>query len=248
MRRFVIAAACVVAMAAPGFAWQQMRPKSQKEAQAVQAMLQAQSPDDRIKAANDLITNFADTQFKPYALFVEADAYFQKNDADKAIVFGEQAIDADPKNYQAQVLVAKAYASTTHNNDLDKADKIAKIEKDGKDALANLASAAKPNPSLPDDQWNQIKTDLQGQAYYALGIAAIYGGKTDDANTDFQKVAEMDQDPTDLIRGARAYMDAKKPDQALPLLDKAAASPQANAQVKNIIASDKARAQAMIKK
>ena len=245
MRRFVIAAACMTCVALPGFG---QKVKSQKEAQAVQAMLQAQTPDDRIKAANDVITNFADTDFKPYALFIEADAYFQKNDPDKAIVYGEQAIQADPKNYQAEVLVAKAYASTTHNNDLDKADKLAKIEKDGKDALTNIAAATKPNPNLPEDQWNQIKNDLQGQAYYTLGIAAIYGGKMDDASTDFQKVAEMDQDPTDLIRGARAYMDAKKPEQAMQLLDKAAASPQANAQVKGIITSDKARAQAMMKK
>jgi tetratricopeptide (TPR) repeat protein len=245
MRRFVIAAACVASVALPGFG---QKVKSQKEAQAVQAMLQAQTPDDRIKAAENVITNFADTDFKAYALFIEADAYFTKNDPDKAIVYGEQAIQADPKNYQAEVLVAKAYAATTHNNDLDKADKIAKIEKDGKDAVANLESAPKPNPNLPDDQWAQIKKDLQGQAYYALGVAAIYGGKADDATADFQKVAEMDQDPTDLIRGARAYMDAKKPEQAVQLLDKAAASPQANAQVKNIITSDKARAQAMMKK
>ena len=40
----------------------------------------------------------------------------------------------------------------------------------------------------------------------------------------------------------------KKPDQAIPLLDKAAASPIANAQIKNIAVSDKARAQAMMKK
>jgi len=163
-------------------------------------------------------------------------------------VFGEQAIQADPKNYQAEVLLAKSYAAMTHNNDLDKADKVAKIEKNAKDALTNLQAATKPNPNLPDDQWNQIKNDLEGQAYYALGIAAIYGGKMDDATTDFQKVGELDQDPTDLIRGARAYMDAKKPEQAMQLLDKAAASPQANAQVKNIITSDKARAQAMMKK
>lgn len=246
MRRFILTAACLAATALPGFSWQKV--KSQKELQAVQTMLQAQTPDDRIKAANDLITNFADTQFKSIALFTEADAYFMKNDADKAIVFGEQAIDADPKNYQAQVMVAKAYASTIHNNDLDKADKIAKIVKYGNGALTNLTAAVKPNPNLPDDQWNQIKADLEGQAYYALGIAAIYSDKTDEANADFTRTAAMDQDPTDLIRAARAYLDVKKPDQAITWLDKAAASPQANAQVKNIITGDKARAQAMLKK
>jgi len=246
MRRFVITAVCLGAAALPGLA--QMKPKSQKEAQAVQAMLQAQDPDSRIKAANDLITNFADTDFKSYALFIEADSYFQKNDVDKAIVYGEQSLQADPKNYQTGVLLAKAYASTIHANDLDKDDKIAKADKYGKDAITTLEAAPKPNPQLSDDQWNQAKHDLEGQAYLAQGIANVYRGKTDDANADFQKVADMDQDPTDLIRAGRAYIDAKKPDQAIPWLDKAAASPQANAQVKSIVASDKARAQAQMKK
>jgi hypothetical protein len=58
----------------------------------------------------------------------------------------------------------------------------------------------------------------------------------------------MDSDPTDLIRGGRALIDAKKYEQAVVWLDKAASHPNANAQVKSIAASDKARAQAMIKK
>ncbi len=246
MRRFVFTAACIAAATLPGQA--QMKPKSRKEAEAINAMLQAQTPDDRIKAADNLITNFADTQFKSYALFIEADAYFQKNDVDKAIVFGEQATDADPKNFQADVLTAKAYAGTIYNNDLDKADKVAKIKKYADAAISNLATAEKPNPNLPDDQWAQVKKDLEGQADYALGIAAVYSDKPDEANADFQKAADNDQDPTDLIRAGRAFLDVHKPDQAITWFDKAAASPQANAQVKSIAASDKARAQAMVKK
>jgi tetratricopeptide (TPR) repeat protein len=226
----------------------QIKPKSKGEATAINAMLTAQDPDSRIKAADDLITKYADTEAKPTALYIEAESYQMKGDNDKAIVFGEQALDADPKSYQSAVLLAKIYASTTHNNDLDKAEKLGKIDKYSHLALDILATATKPNTSVSDADWSKIKDDLMGQSYFALGVAAVYQNKIDDANADFQKVADMDADPTDLIRAGRALLDAKKYDQSIQWFDKAAAAPTANAQIKQIAANDKARAQAMIPK
>ena len=247
MRRIAILMTISLA-ALPAFAQKQMKVKSKGEGTAVNAMLQAQDPDARIKAADDLITKYADTEFKPYALYLEADAYAQKNDADKAIVYGEQAFDADPKGYQSAVLLCKMYANTTHANDLDKADKLGKIEKYGKDALTNIASAEKPNANLSDADWTNVKNDLLGQTYLGLGIGAVYSNKFDDANADFQKVADLDSDPTDLIRAGRALLDAKKADQAVQWFDKVINSATAPAQIKQIATNDKTRAQAMIKK
>jgi hypothetical protein len=76
----------------------------------------------------------------------------------------------------------------------------------------------------------------------------VYANKVDDANADFQKVGEMDSDPTDLIRAGRAFIDVKKPEQAVPLFDKVINNAQAPAQLKTIATNDKTRAQAMIKK
>jgi len=226
----------------------QIKPKSKGEAAAINAMLSAQDPDSRIKAADDLITKYADTEAKPTALYIEAEGYQMKGDSDKAIVYGEQALDADPKSYQAAVLLCKTYASTTHSNDLDKAEKIGKIEKYGHQAIDILTTAEKPNPKLTDQEWTGLKNDLMGQAYMGLGIAAVFQNKIDDANADFQKTADMDQDPTDLIRAGRALLDAKKYDQSIQWFDKAAAAPTANAQIKQIAANDKARAQSMLPK
>jgi tetratricopeptide (TPR) repeat protein len=249
MRPF--AAVTVVLLAASlafGQAKPPLKPKSNAEAKAVNAMLTAQDPDSRIKAADELITKYADTPFKSLALYLEADAYSQKNDPDKAIVFAEQAVDADPTNYQAYVLLTKTYASTTHFNDLDKAEKLAKIDKYSKLALTNLETADKPNPKLGDAEWKQAKDDLAGQVYLGMGIAAAYSNKIDDAKADFDKVAAMDQDPTDLIRAGRALLDVKKWADAVTYFEKAAASPNASAQIKQIAESDKARAQAMLPK
>lgn len=241
----------VVTAAAAGLAFPQAKQpkvKSRGEGQAVNAMLQAPDPASRIKAADDLLSKYADTEFKSYALYLEADAYSQSNDTAKTIVYGEQALDADAKNYNAAVLLAKTYAGTTKSTDLDKAEKLTKISKYANDAIEALKTADKPNPKMTDPEWAKIKDDFSGQCYYALGVVAVYNNKLDDAKQDFQKVADMDTDPTDLIRAGRALLDAKKYEAAVEWFDKAAAAPNANDAIKRIAAADKARAQAMIKK
>jgi len=62
---FALAAGAVFLQAQP-------KPKSQKEVEAIQAIFNAQDPDSRIAAAEKLLTNFADTEFKAIALQVAA--------------------------------------------------------------------------------------------------------------------------------------------------------------------------------
>ncbi len=249
MRRYAILTAVLLAATAQAFAQgKQPKVKSKSEATAVQAVIQAPDPAARIKAADDLITKFADTEFKSYALYLEADAYLQMGNNEKVIVYGEQSLDADAKNYQASVLLARTYATTTKSNDLDKAEKLGKITKYANDALEALKTVEKPNPQLPDADWTASKNDMAGQCYFALGVAAAYSNKMDEVAADFQKTADMDGDPTDLIRAGRVLLDIKKYEQAITWFDKAANHPAANAQVKDIAAKDKARAQAMLPK
>ena len=249
MRRYAILTAVLLAATATAFGQaKQMKVKSKKEGEAVQALLSAPDSAARIKAADELITKFADTDFKAYALFLEAQAYADSGNNEKAIVYGEQALEADPKNYQAGVLMARTYAITTKSTDLDKAEKIAKTTKYANDAIEQLKTAEKPNPQLTDAQWTETKNDLAGQCYFALGVAAAYSNKMDEVAADFQKTAEMDSDPTDLIRAGRVLLDVKKYEQAATWFDKAATSPNANAQVKDIAGKDKARALAMVPK
>src|SRR5579871_3582840 len=105
-------------------------PKSKAEESAVRAVFQSQtqSPDDQIAACEALISKFADSDYKGFALELEAEAYQKKGDNAKAIFYGETALGADPKNYDADNLLANLYAATTKDTDLDKNDKLAKAE------------------------------------------------------------------------------------------------------------------------
>ena len=161
-------------------------------------------PDDVIKAAEELVTKFPTSDFKAFALEREGEAYQQKNDNAKAIVYGEQALEADPMNFDADNLLANVLAATTRDTDLDKEEKLAKADKYSHDALTTLEG---PKPWMYGDaQWPLVKAAATSQAYQALGNAALVRKKTDEAVADFQKGIDANPDPILMIRTGRALL------------------------------------------
>ena len=219
------------------------QPKSQKEVQALQAMFGAQDADTRIKAAEDLMTNFADTEFKSIALFFEAMSYQQKGDADKAIVYAERTLEADPKQYQAMLMLAELTAQRTREHDLDREEKLNRATKYANDAIAVLKDAAKPNPQLTDEQWEAAKKSMFAQAHQALGFAAMARKKNDDAINEFKSAVESEpNEPAFQVRLAQAEVAGGKYDDAIALCEKVMAIPDAHPQVKQVAQATRAMA------
>jgi tetratricopeptide (TPR) repeat protein len=220
-------------------------PKSAAEAQAVQAVIlsQTQMPDDEIAAAEALLSKFADTAYKSFALEIEAEAYQRKNDNAKAIVFGEQALVADPKNYDADDLLANILAATTRDTDLDKEEKLTRAEKYAHDAMDAL-EAGKPAlfAKATDAQWDKTKAGVQSLAWQALGVSALARKKTDEAVADFQKGIDANPDPVLMIRTGRALLTARKYDDAVVWFQKVMDMPDAPTQIKSIAQADRVRA------
>jgi tetratricopeptide (TPR) repeat protein len=220
-------------------------PKSKEEAQAVNALFQSQvnPPDEQIAAAEALITKFADTVYKGFALELEAEAYQKKGDNAKAIVYGEQALAADPKSYDADNLLANVLAATTRDTDLDKEEKLKRAEKYAHDALDAL-EAGKPAvfANASDAAWAKTKAGAQEQAWQALGIVAQDRKKPDEAIADFQKGIDASPDPLLMIRMGRAYYAEKKFDEAIALDQKVMDSADAPAAYKSYAQADRARA------
>jgi tetratricopeptide (TPR) repeat protein len=222
-------------------------PKTKAEAEAVQAMLQAraQSPDATIQAADTLVTKFPKSDFKSFALYTEANAWQQKNDMAKSQVFAEQALAADPKNYDAAILIANILATSTKDTDFDMNDKLTSAEKYAHDALDMLANAGKPVLfQMTDETWGKVKNEGISQAWQAIGTAALVRKKTDDAVAAYQKGLDANPDPFLMIRAGRALMAARKWDDAIAYDDKVLAMSDATAQAKTIATSDKSRATA----
>ena len=90
------------------------KPKSKKEAEAVNAVTRAESqgPDALISTATDFLQRYADTDFKGWAYYVMAAAADQKRDWINVVVYGEQSVAADPMNFGAMALMSRAPCSS----------------------------------------------------------------------------------------------------------------------------------------
>ncbi len=214
------------------------QPKSQKELDAVQAIFQAPDPDARIAAAKELVTKFAETDFKATAFYIGAFSYQQKGDLENAIVWAEQAVEADPKFYAAQLMIANALALRTKEFDLDREEKLGRAEKLAKEAIATINTAAKPRPDITDEQWEAAKKDFIAQGHEALGLAALVRKKYDVCASELSTAASLtsQQDASLMVRLANCQLQSGKPDDALALLDKVLNDPNVAGQIKSVAA------------
>ena len=243
MNRLVKMGGALLACAALAFA--QPKPKSQKEVDAIREIQNAQTPDARIAAVDNLLSKFADTEFKAIALRAAADAAEQKHDYDKMIIYSERALEADPNDYPSMLMIAMALAQRTREFDLDKEEKLARAEKMANQGLELGKKAAKPAANIPDDQWNKEQQSYQAEGHVALGMIAGVRKKADVSVSEFQlamKAIEPEQDQTVMVRLAIAYNLAGKPDEAIAIIDKINAMPNVFPSVKQVAAQERAKA------
>jgi len=215
-------------------AFAQPKPKSQKEVDAIMAIQNATDPDARIAAVENLLTKFADTEFKPMVLLIAADAAQRKGDYEKMVIYAERTLEADPKNFQAMLMLAGGISQRTREFDLDKEDKLNRAEKYARQALETIKTATKPQPQITDEQWEGMKKDAAAQGHEALGQVAMVRKKNDVAVEEYKTALETaaTPEPATYVRLASAYNQMNKPDDAIATLDKLNAMPQVHPQIK----------------
>ena len=229
------------ALAAPQAAPAQPKvpsPKSPAEGQAVMALQsagQSNSPDAMIKAADDLLTKFTDTDYKEWALSMEAKAYQMKGDSEHAQVYGQQALQVNPKSYAMMLLLGEVIAVHIGDHDLDRQDKLTSAAKYLNDAIEIVKTAPKPNPQLADDQWAEYRKYTIAEAHNGLGLLAIVRKDWDAGIVEFK--AAVDGDPQDAYntRLASVYQSAGKNDEAIAICDKLLANPSLHPTIKNVV-------------
>jgi len=223
----------------------QPKPPSPEELKALQEIANSKTVDARVAAVDSFVKSFPKSEYRNFALTMAAEAYEAGGNSTKAIIYYQQALEANPKDYNSMLMLAAETARTTREFDLDKEEKLGKAEKYAKDGLALIPTAAKPNPQLTDQQWDAMKKDDTARGHEALGLIAGARKKYDDAAKEYQLAIDTaaEPQPATYIRMAGAYTDAGKPDLAIPALDKVLAMQNLPDQFKKVAQAEKDRAQ-----
>jgi tetratricopeptide (TPR) repeat protein len=221
--------------------WAQ-KPKSNKEVEAINAINAAKTPDDQIKAIENVLTKFSDTEFKPMLLQMAMQIEEQKGDFTQLMFYAQRLLEVSPKNAVAMVTMASETARHTREFDLDKEEKLTKADKWAKDGIEAAKTMPKVRADLSDEQWEGVRKDVQSQGYEALAMSAALRKKFDESIADFKQsiATAANQDPGTYLRMGQTYMDAGKLDEANDAFDKAMNLPNASLQIKTIAQSRKA--------
>jgi tetratricopeptide (TPR) repeat protein len=219
------------------------KPKSKEEAAAIKKITDAKTDDERIAAVDALITGFPTTAFKATALTEAADSADHKGDFAKAVTYGEMAIEADPKGFYDLILVARELAQHIGKNDLDKEEKLGKVEKYATQALMLIPAAVKPAVGMSDADWNSFKAQQTYLAHLSLGLAADKRGKPDVEVSEYKAALEALPDPVTMARLAAAYNDNKQYSEALAEANKVLGMDNLNPTVKQFVTQEKDKAQ-----
>ncbi len=240
-----------IILAGPGLFAQSANPKTlkqptPKEGEAINAILQAQDPAERMAAADKLVTEFADTDYKALAMYIAAEAAEAKGDHAQVMIYGQRALEADPQNFGSMIIMARNIAGQTKEFDLDKEEKLTRAKKYADDALQLIPKATKLNPQLTDEQFTMVKNDFTAQARSALGMIGTARKDYDAAITEFKAASDVSpqKDVVIMARLADAYVGGGKFDEAIALCDEIAAQAEAPAAVKTYAAQTKAKAAA----
>ena len=216
MKRFLTLAAVILACAGLAPA-QGPQPKSQKEFDAVMAVQSAEDPKVRAEAAQKLLTDFKDTEFKEFANYMLMISYQQLDDFENMMVYGERTLEITPTN--PGVLLQWAYANPprTPEFDLDKEEKLTKAEDFASRALTLIPNLEKIDPNMPDEVWLDTKKEFMAQANESLGVIEAKRANYDEAAAFLTQAIGLQpqQNPMTHYHLADAYMNAGKKAEAL---------------------------------
>lgn len=218
MKRFLPLLFITIAFAALSFGQQA---KSDEEFAAAMAVQNATDANARIAAAQSLLTEFSDTEFKEFANLMLMASYQELDDLENMMIYAEETLRVNPANVGVLLELAYAIPSRTRQFDLDKEEKLSTAEGYATKALALVPNMTKPNPEIPDEEWLSIKKDYMSRGNESLGVIESKRENFDGAAALLQKAIDLAPDamPMTHYHHADALLSAGKKVEALAAIN-----------------------------
>lgn len=167
-------------------------PKEQADFQAFAAIQSTQANSDaQIKAGTEFLKNYPQSRYRETVYARLANAYLDKNDADKMCDAAEQALTLNPNDITVLIPVGEAIPRSDPKNP-EYVPRLAKAETYEHHALDVLDTVTKP-ANITDEQFAASKTNAIAEAHSGLGLIYFVERKFDQSTQELQLSIGKDQ-------------------------------------------------------
>lgn len=166
-----------------------------EEYDAHEAMKAEKDPNKKIALADAYLAKYPKTDFKADAYVAKMTAYFQLSQPDKAVEAARGALQADPDNLDALVLLGYVFPFTFKGDDPEAMTKLSRADSDARHGLEVLQKLQKP-ANVTDEQFNQFVKPKRAIFNDCVGFVALQRKDYASAIAPFKAAAE--DNPSDV--------------------------------------------------
>jgi len=218
-------------------------PKTQAEYDAYKAASARTDPAKLEAAATDFAQKFPDSELRAFLFQQAMGLYQQANNPDKTLDMARTVLKYDPNNPVALLTAAQMLAERTHDNDLDRKDRLAEANSDAQSALQHAGDIAPP-ANLTPEQFAAALAQIRGTAHEVFATVAFKELDYNTAIKEFNAAAAEEKERTDPIVWLRlsvAYDKNGDYSAAMDAVEKAIAASQPEDQIHQLAEQEKSR-------
>lgn len=171
-------------------AQQQVGPKTVEERNAFIAFRDELDPAKQVELGNEFLKKFPDSALKAFVYAVLSNAYSMQNDFEHTIEFGEKAIQENPNNLLALLVVSSALSTRTGDSDLDREPKLKRAEDYAKHAIQMINALPQP-AGMTEPEWTARRRATEASPHASLGLVYLKRRVYNDAIEQLKMATEM---------------------------------------------------------
>jgi tetratricopeptide (TPR) repeat protein len=180
----------------------------------------------KIGIGEEFIRRYKDAKLRPAVFSLLTILYIQAGQTDKGYSAGETAILLDPSDVRTMAVLSQSMARLYNPGQPDAAQKLAKAEKYGKEAVEVTPTLKKPD-KVTQKEFETSQQEVLAMAHSGLGLVYVRKANYAEAIPELEQAVKLDSknDPTNLYLLGVANQNAKHFQDAAAAFTKCAAAP-----------------------
>ncbi len=183
-----------------------VRPQTNPELEAVQQILQTNDPKTRVTLTESFLSQYPESAYRRNVFVAVSGAYRILENFEKAIEFGEKALELDPRDPVTLLIVSDSLSEGSKPEMENYEMRLSRAEDYSRRSLTLLPEvfAALPRrPEVPEEQYRLQEQYLEAQAHATLGYIHYRRKNFADAEQELRMAIELNQyspNPADFER------------------------------------------------